>query len=332
MERIEQVYFPVKWYDKYAKVQISNLLMISWVALGDPKLSNEDWETDLKIMKASCDALQQPLEKAYSLLQVSKSVYKRNDKGKNQEKAQELLAEALKELKKRDECQAVVEWVLGSVEWWFRQGISGAQHWAHAKETLDILMSEAVKNHEDTKASFFKECRNQLEKQELEMTGSVQSGTLLFNLHQKSRLSQVTLGLVQMMKKMAAEKKIAEAKKVSDLLRKNTRFSEESAEALVECGATAYELNDPAQAVKDWEEARVKYRGETENLLAVNWMLAAAKNKPGIDPAARKQNWKDCEENLTKLSADVNRMKDAQSQEKKKWFEILSGLVKKLSA
>ena len=332
MERIEKVYFPLKWYGRYAKIQISNILIAGWVVLANPKASNETWDTDLKVLKASCDALQQPQEKAYALLQLSKTVYGRKDKDKNQEKAQELVAEALKEIKTRNENQAVVDWVLGSVEWWLRQGISGTQHWTHAKETLDILMSEAVKNHEDQKASFFKDCRNQLDKQELEMIGSVQGGYLLFNLYQKSRFSQVTLGLVQLMKKQAAEKKKAESKNVMALLLRNAKFSEEYAEALVECGIVAFEIDDINQAIMYWEEAKVKYRSETENLLAVNWMLASAKNKPGINPAVRKQNWKECEDNLLKLSTDVNRMKDAQSQEKKRWFEILSGLVKKLSA
>jgi hypothetical protein len=330
MERIEQVFYPVKWYDKYARIQISSFVVANWLALRNPKISNEDWENDLKLMKATCDALKQPREKAYALLQVSKSVYSRADKQKTQEKAQELLAEALREHKKRDECQGVVEWVLGSVEWWLRQGVSAAQHWSHAKETFDILMAEAVKNHEDDKAAFFKDCRVQLEKLELEVTGSVQSAYLLFNLYQKSRLSQVTLGLVQMMKKLAAEKKIAEAKKAAELLRANTRFSEESAEALVECGVSAYEMGDPAQAIKDWEEARVKYHAETENLLAVNWMLAAAKNTPGITPAARQQHWKACEENIQELKAAVQRDKSEKASEKKQWFGVLSELLKKL--
>jgi hypothetical protein len=332
MERIEQVYFPLKWYGRYAKVQVSNILIAGWVVLANPKASNETWDTDLKLLKASCDALQQPQEKAFALLQLSKAVYGRKDKDKYQEKAQELIATALKELKTRNENQAVAEWVLGAAEWWLRQGSSGTQHWTRAKETLDILMGEAVKNHEDQKASFFKDSRSQLEKLELEMTGSVQGGYLLFNLYSQSRFSQVTHSLVQLMKKQAAEKKKAEAKNVMALLLKNAKFSEEYAEALVECGVVAYEIGEANQAIIYWEEAKVKYRSESENLLAVNWMLAAANNKAGINPAARKQNWKECEENLLKLSTDVNRMKDAQSQEKKRWFEILAGLVKKLIA
>lgn len=332
MEKIEQVFFPLQWYGKYAKVQISNILIAGWTTLANPQYSNQNWDTDLKLLKASCAALQQPQEKAYSLLQLSKAVYGRNDKEKNQEKAQELIAEALKELKSRNENQAVAEWVLGSVEWWLRQGLSGTQHWTHSKETFDILMSEAVKNHEDQKASFFKGCRNQLDKLQLEMTGSVQGGYLLFNLYQKTQFSQVTHSLVQLMKKQVATKKNAEAKNVMAMLLKNSKFSEEYAEALAECGVAAYEMDDINQAIKYWEEAKVKYRGESENLLAVNWMLAASKNKLEGDPAARKQNWKECEETLRKLSADVNRMKDVQSQEKKRWFEILSGLVKKLIA
>jgi hypothetical protein len=334
MEMIERVYAPADWYPRYSKTQLSSILQAGLQALQESSSSRLKWEADLNLLLAACRAIQPPLERAYALLLISKAAAQRDET----EKAQALLAEGLSQLKDRNENQAFLEWVLGSVEWWQRSGISGFKHWKNTMQTLDLLAKEAVKNHQDEKAAWLKDCAAKLADLVVEMTGSVKGGYLLFNRYSKSKLSKVTYDLVLILRGLAekeaseaeAQKRASEAEKVIQTLDANTRFSEEYPEAMVECGVAAYETGDVAKAVKYFRKAQLKYLADRENLLAVSWMLAAAQGYLESEMPNSLKNWQACEKLLKDLSVAVDRMKDEHAPEKKQWFGVLTELLNKL--
>ena len=174
---IERAYSPIRWLPKFTKIQLSGILEAGLKVLKESSASTLKWEADLNLLLAACRAMEQPLEKAYVLLLISEAAAHKDDL----EKARVLLAEGLSLCIDKSENQAILEWVLGSVEWWLRSGITGYKHWTNARETLDFLNKAAVKNHQDEKAAWTKKCSVKMDSLVVEMTGSVKGGYLLFN-------------------------------------------------------------------------------------------------------------------------------------------------------
>lgn len=321
---IEQIFSPISWLAEGTQPQLSSVIEAGIKAFKASTAGKLAWEEDLNLLLAACRAIKPPLEKAYALLLVAEAAAQHGEMNS----AQALLAEGLSLYKDRSGTQAVLEWILGTVEWRLRKEVSGDKHWKNTHETLEALYFEAVKDHHEQKAEWYKETATKLDDLVVEMASTVDRGYLLYNRYSASKLSKATYDLIAWMNEQLRAGNKAQVKTAMELLEQSTRFSEEFTEVLVECGVTAFALGEVGKAIENFRQAQTHYYAEKENRLAVTWMLAAALGSLSGNEAEAEENWKACGALLNELSAIAEQKKDEKSREKLKWYGVLSDLLK----
>jgi len=321
---IELSFAPLGWYERLNQLQPNPFLDTAIKMIADPQTDKQQWETTLRLFQAACQALDKPIVEAYYLTKASQAVAGRDD----WLKAAELVDKGLKTLKEKHEHLAILEWIGGAIDWNLRNGYAGCKHWQQAEETMEAAEKNAMRSQQEDRVMMIRECLKDMKRWIIEITASVEGGYLLINQYQKSRLTHNTSDLIQLMKKVLKSDQSKKAYQIIELLKMSSFVLGEYPEVMVECALAAYRLGDLEETILCLRMAKAKYAVNRENLAATLWMLGSVfwQMESGTKNAV--ESWTSCQEQLTNLVSDLDRVNSKQNREKKILYEYLLVILK----
>jgi len=321
----DEVFTPLEWFCKYDSFQLNPLLQNNLGVLEKQDLSSASSHDNQTVVLAALRALQNPREKAFALLIVSRMLAKFDCL----EKTELLIFEALEYCIPHTDQAAIAEWLLGSVQWHLRKGVEGYDHWQASKQIFQQLIEDASRDQQKEKGQWFTRCVNTLDYLVEEILVSVEAGSLLLNRFKPGLSDPMLQTMVAMLRKEVKGRKFERAKALIALLLSESLSCQEVPEVWVECGLAVFEMEDYDRCLDFLKAAYIKYKPDEENQIAVSWILGAVYNCRKTNPNFKfaLENWL---QSRKMVMDQINQADKDNRVDKKAWYTRLERMMRQV--